>query len=80
MFDWVWSFVFRRCHERKLLVATLGALVKELGGSAVITLDQLNAVGEDLTRVTIESNDDPEGIRIVLRSSMTRACAFYDLT
>lgn len=76
MFDWVWSFVFRRCHERKLLVATLGALVQELGGSVVITLDQLNAIGADLTLVTIESNDDPEGIRIILRSSMTRAAPF----
>ena len=59
-------WIFRHCAERELLVATLGALVKELGGSTVLTLDQLNRI--DLSKVEIEKNEQPEGIRIWLRA------------
>lgn len=61
----VWFWRHSRRHDQWVACA-LGALVRELGESAVITLDQLNAI--DPSRVEITKNDDPEGIRIVLRA------------
>lgn len=63
--QWLWNRIYERSDNKELLVATLGALVQELGGSAVITLDQLNAV--DVEHVEIARSDAPEGIRIFVR-------------
>ena len=71
MRDAIMRWIFQHCGERDLLVATLGALVKELGGSTVLTLDQLNHI--DVSTVAIEKNEHQEGIRIFLRASTRRA-------
>ncbi len=65
MVNWFMRQVWQRSDERELLVRTLAALVKELGGSAVISMAQLEDV--DLNVVDISKNDDPDGIRIFVK-------------
>ena len=65
MLRWIANLLYGHSDNRELLVATLAVLVKEMGGSAVITLDQLASV--DLKQVEVTRNDAPEGVRIFVR-------------
>lgn len=58
--DWF----FAHSSTSILARAALGALVKELGGSVVLSIDQLHDA--DAQRIEIVPNEDPEGMRIFI--------------
>lgn len=61
----MWNWLWRRSSEKDLMIAALAALaalVRQLGGSVVLTMDELESSSEFRTEVV--RNDNPEGMRI----------------
>jgi len=65
MFTWLANRLFRYSSDKVVLESAVRVLVDQLGGVAVLTIEDLTNSAE--RTVTIDYNPEPVGIRIVVR-------------
>jgi hypothetical protein len=63
------NLLWRRTDDSMLARAALGAMVRQLGGSVVIPMVDLEDALMRLDEIEITKNDNPEGMRIFVRAT-----------
>ena len=61
------NWLYQRSANREILAAALSVCVRQLGGSVVITLEELRQTTRD-DEIDVLSNENPEGLRVIVRA------------